>query len=215
MADTTAVACGCGRTMQPDALRGAGAYRCGCGARVKVTKPEPRAHCAWHGCRLLPVRNDEPVPLCEEHTAEWRRIWFPEETRIERFTRLGLICDCTSKDLKTLAAAAEKYDREQGEKAARSVVYYIRSGDLVKIGVTVDLPTRIKSFNVPGLVVLGTEPGDQRLERQRHIDFADDWVQGEWFQLSDRIKAHIAEVRGADDGDAVLRPDRLSAGDLG
>lgn len=194
MADTTAVACGCGRTMQLDPLRGAGAYRCGCGARVKVSLAEPKPRCAWRGCKTTSVRNGEPVELCTEHTAEWRTIWFPEESRHDRYNRLGLYCDCLAVDDLMMTARLVGYAQEQAEKAARSVVYYIRSGDLVKIGVTVDLPTRIKSFNVPGLQVLGTELGDKRLERQRHVEFAADRVQGEWFTLSDRIKAHIAAV---------------------
>lgn len=186
----TDVACGCGRRMSLDPLRGPGAFRCGCGAKIKVTTTDPAPVCSWKGCRTALARTDQPVDLCLEHSAEWRTIWFPEESRGERYTRLGLLCDCSQ----PTPDQVQRWTEEAATKAARSVVYYIRSGDLVKIGVTTDLTARLKALNVPDLVVLGTEPGDVRLERQRHAEFATERVRGEWFALSPRILDHIRTV---------------------
>jgi hypothetical protein len=101
---------------------------------------------------------------------------------------------CTATAWKSKCRIQRLWSGSSGTTASRPRRQPDRSGDLVKIGVTVNLPTRINAFNVPGLELLGTEPGDQRLERQRHAEFKDLRVQGEWFTLTDRLKTHIAAV---------------------
>ena len=78
------------------------------------------------------------------------------------------------------------------------VVYYLRYGDRVKIGTTSNPRQRLAAIWHDQL--LAFERGDRKLERVRHIQFADDRQGGEWFGLSDALRAHIAEVAaGIDD----------------
>ena len=55
---------------------------------------------------------------------------------------------------------------------ARSVVYYVRIGDSIKIGYTVNLKSRMSALRVRQSDVLATEPGGKALEAQRHRKFA-------------------------------------------
>jgi hypothetical protein len=209
------VRCGCGRQMTPDSMRGPGAYGCGCGARVTVLLPDPPPRCAWlledgTQCRIVPLpppddrrsrprihgmvryqeQPVEPVRLCADHAKAWRVKWFPEETTTERYTRLGRICDCS--------LAAERLEAERAAEPRPeppSVVYYVRSGDLIKIGTTVNIRQRIQSFSMPWLELLATEPGDIRLERQRHREYAPLREKGEWFLAAPALLAHIARVK--------------------
>ena len=67
MRDVT-VSCSCGRKMTIDALRGRGAYRCGCGAGVLVELTDrPDARCAVADCRGEPKAQVPIVFLCDEH----------------------------------------------------------------------------------------------------------------------------------------------------
>jgi hypothetical protein len=71
----------------------------------------------------------------------------------------------------------------------KAVVYYIRFGDRVKIGTTNRLTQRL--YAIPHDEVLATEPGSYALERERHTQFREDRVIGEWFQMSPRLMEHI------------------------
>jgi len=75
------------------------------------------------------------------------------------------------------------------------VVYYIRRGNLIKIGTTVELRSRMQAL-LPN-EVLATEPGDAKLEKKRHQQFSSTKVPGqrEWFEPSDALTTHIAAVR--------------------
>lgn len=57
--------------------------------------------------------------------------------------------------------------------AAGSVVYYVRlDANRIKIGVSSDLAARMKAYRATRDQVLAVEPGGQRLEMQRHREFA-------------------------------------------
>jgi hypothetical protein len=90
------------------------------------------------------------------------------------------------------------------DQARCEVVYYVRFGDQVKIGTTVNLGKRLK--NLPHDEVMATEPGAGRLERQRHKQFGHLRVQKgshrEWFQLTPELAEHIAAVRARQDATA-------------
>lgn len=73
------------------------------------------------------------------------------------------------------------------------VVYYMKLGDLVKIGTTTRIAQRRATINPE--VILAIEVGDRELETQRHRDFRDLWVHGEWFKLHDRLASHIETAR--------------------
>lgn len=73
------------------------------------------------------------------------------------------------------------------------VVYYMRLANIVKIGWSGSLGTRLLAINPQG--VMAVEWGGRSVERQRHNQFADDHVHGEWFWLTDTLGEHIAHVR--------------------
>lgn len=81
------------------------------------------------------------------------------------------------------------------ETDPRAVVYYIRRGAMVKIGTTIDLRSRMAAL-LPE-EVLAIEPGDQKLEGQRHQAFRSLRVPGqrEWFYAGRELQDHIKEVR--------------------
>lgn len=63
-------------------------------------------------------------------------------------------------------------------------VYFIRSGDLIKIGYTSDLQNRKSSLqtnNPTKIEILKTIPGGYEVEQQLHHKFAHLNKQGEWF----------------------------------
>lgn len=73
------------------------------------------------------------------------------------------------------------------------VVYYMRLNDLVKIGTTTNIAQRCESVNTQGVIAI--EWGSYRLERERHSQFADLHVHGEWFRLEGRLVDHVVELR--------------------
>lgn len=72
-------------------------------------------------------------------------------------------------------------------------VYYLMLSPItVKIGTTRDLPNRIKQLRSEPQYIMAIEPGDQKTERQRHLQFAAERIsKREDFTLSERLKAHI------------------------
>lgn len=73
-----------------------------------------------------------------------------------------------------------------------SIVYYVRFQHLVKIGTTINLTKRLTA--IPHDEVLATERGDYTIENERHWQFRDDRVKGEWFRMSPALMAHIARL---------------------
>jgi hypothetical protein len=81
------------------------------------------------------------------------------------------------------------------------VVYFIRAGDMIKIGTTTTLPSRMDALAVSTpekLEILLVVPGGRTEERQVHALFREDRVRGEWFRPSERLAEFIAERRDQD-----------------
>ena len=73
-------------------------------------------------------------------------------------------------------------------------VYYIRINGQIKIGYAADVTARMRHYP-PGSELLAVEPGTLQLERERHIEFANDLERGrEWFGESARLIRHMASV---------------------
>jgi len=80
------------------------------------------------------------------------------------------------------------------------IVYYVRNalagdGSPIKIGTTVDLPLRMERLQrrQPALLaeLLAWEPGAERLEGQRHRQFRDARLQGEWHWPDVSLLQHV------------------------
>jgi len=75
------------------------------------------------------------------------------------------------------------------------VVYYLRVGKYVKIGVSSKLKNRLTGYP-PDAKLLATEPGGWDLEKQRHQQFREDLAaRFEWYQPSAKLLAHINSLR--------------------
>lgn len=74
---------------------------------------------------------------------------------------------------------------------ANNVVYFARAGNLIKIGTTGDLWTRMAGLGKPEL--LGVLPGGYAVETRHHRLFAAENVHGEVFEATPRLLAYIAE----------------------
>lgn len=74
------------------------------------------------------------------------------------------------------------------------LVYYVRCGDLIKIGTTTKLSMRLAAYP-PFAELLATEPGGYDVERARHKQFAEHHaMRNEWFTAADDLLAHIATL---------------------
>jgi hypothetical protein len=74
-------------------------------------------------------------------------------------------------------------------------VYYVRCGNLIKIGYTANLAQRFTTIRPNE--VLALEPGGQEVETQRHRQFAQLRASGEYFHPGPALQTHIAGVRNA------------------
>lgn len=82
----------------------------------------------------------------------------------------------------------------RGDRSGGSVVYYVRRGNLVKIGTTVSLQDRMNVL-MPD-EILAVEPGGAEVERQRHREFAALRVKprSEYFYPGRALQQHISRV---------------------
>lgn len=203
------VRCGCTRKMSLDAVRGRGAYRCGCGARIQIIEP-PRSpdHCValvgQSGCRQS-LSTVGSVPLCRTHLKAWKaELGLVEATDMNQYVQhlsaisLGLETKVNTEADGELQRTAhlhkDKVTVKRGPQDAEgSVVYYLRFDTRIKIGTTTDLPKRLLA--VPNDELLAIEPGGVMLERRRHQQFEALRLRGEWFSMGEDLMRHIEELR--------------------
>jgi hypothetical protein len=79
---------------------------------------------------------------------------------------------------------------------ARQFVYFIQSGDAVKIGISNDPKRRMVDlayYNPVALELLGVLDGDVALERYLHDKFDKHRIRGEWFKLAPEILEYIRQ----------------------
>jgi hypothetical protein len=79
----------------------------------------------------------------------------------------------------------------QGNHSA--VVYYMRRGDLIKIGTTTRLKQRVVEIDPDGIVAL--ELGGISVEQNRHRQFAATRSHKEWFTIDSALADHIVDLR--------------------
>lgn len=139
-------------------------------------------------CPKLTTRQ-APFPLCFDHAFE---VYLYVHSDITYHLRS--IHD-------TMAAHEKGPTPEQKKKAEelrvqRSVVYYVRIEDYIKIGFTENMTERMKQLRVEWSAVMATEPGGREKERERHEQFADiRRGRKENFEKSPDLLTHIAKVR--------------------
>lgn len=73
------------------------------------------------------------------------------------------------------------------------IVYYMQTGNRIKIGTTANLLSRLASL-MPEFL-LAVELGGAKVERVRHAEFAQWRTRSEWFEASEPLLARIEQVR--------------------
>lgn len=206
MNDVT-VLCACGRKMGLDSIRGRGAFRCGCGARVTVVAKARRVAClggnsSGLACQLATVSKSDEVgiPLCADHL-EGYQDYLRTINEGERWGELMKDAWEDSRRARTdglasrLAWEGDYLAARRKLYSGQSVVYYVRVGDLIKIGVTTNMKARMPQL-MPD-EILATEPGGPEIERERQAQFAHLKVRGERFKSEADLLDHIAKIREA------------------
>jgi hypothetical protein len=93
----------------------------------------------------------------------------------------------------------EDQDARAAERAKylKHTVYYVKIGELLKIGYTSNMRLRMLRYP-PNRWVMATEDGDSLLEQKRHRQFADLRTHGnEWYRLDEPLLTHINDLRRA------------------
>ena len=93
----------------------------------------------------------------------------------------------------TLRYRAPEPWRPIREQNHEPIVYYMRLGEFVKIGTTIQIRTRFDAIHPQGVMVV--EWGDRELERKRHNQFAAIHSHGEWFHLQPQLVEHVFALR--------------------
>lgn len=144
--------------------------------------------CNWRGCQASCV---DEIELC------WYHFRLAGETFIEKRSIFGAAALTERRKVREQEAAdrVPQMSREDWWKT-RSVVYYVRINDHVKVGYTVNLRERVNSLRVDRSALLAVEPGWRETEHDRHEQFAAE-RQGrrEDFNPSRRLLGHIDVVR--------------------
>ena len=157
------------------------------------------AECANYHCTGYSGFLDSP--FCED--CLWR-LWahldetFPEDRkelarqgRIDAIHQKEAAEEARSRKAREEMAQAERH----GLMSAPGVIYYLRVGDLIKIGYTWDVEQRMRYYP-PNSELLATHPGTRETERQMHHKFLHRVSKGrEWFTPCPEIDEHIEEVR--------------------
>lgn len=188
------VRCGCGRTMAPEYRRGAGHYRCGCGARIHAAITEPDKRICWFkGCSTL-ATTAEPLRLCREHEQETARLVVYETAK-----------DTMHGWLEARIANGDEWARPLDSYAptpgfSEPWVYFMRRENFIKIGTTYNLRQRASVLNA---TVLAKTPGSYSEEKLMHKRFASLRRHGEWFEPGPELIALINELRKAEGADPI------------
>lgn len=110
--------------------------------------------------------------------------------------RLGFDINDPEVKARILAGGRRDHERRKTETARRThppLVYYMQLGNLVKIGFTTNLGSRVAALNPQA--VLAVEGGGAPVEHARHREFAEYHVHGEWFRLDGALAERIAALR--------------------
>lgn len=143
-------------------------------------------------CKILGCTEDAAaefrymqVPLCQDHSAVVRT----------EYTRIGFTTRCLSCEAEA-EKRAEQIERRDPDYVGK--VYYLLTGDTIKIGWSSDIGKRMRQYP-PNSTLLATENGPRSLEKSRHGLFNEYLVQGrEWFSQGEHLMAWIEQLQARD-----------------
>lgn len=127
-----------------------------------------------------PVPPDAPVNVCLPHLQE---------------AFLYIRDKLADRDGEGVTVDGRHMDTNPLNHPSASVVYYLRWGDLIKIGTTRNLWQRVGS--IPHDRLLAIEPGSYELESVRHDEFRQfrAYRNREWFKDCNEIRRHVNALR--------------------
>jgi len=110
----------------------------------------------------------------------------------------------------------KKYREKRGHNVAslemEGYVYYVNYGEKVKIGFSKNPWARLSDLRVaiPGAQLISTEKGTLQLEKDRHFQFREYRLEGEWFSYRDELLDHITKLlksskKGVSSSDVATR----------
>lgn len=121
----------------------------------------------------------------DEHKELARRGWFDE------IHRLNAEDDNRERERQEFLQERQR----KGFMTTPGTIYYLRVGNLIKIGYSIDFEQRLKQYP-PNVTLLATHPGTRETERQMHHKFLHRVAKGrEWFTPCREIDDHIEDVR--------------------
>lgn len=138
-----------------------------------------------------PVAEDAPVSMCEDHI--YKAFVYYRDTLVAQHGYAKTAFDPETRRFSEVDDGIQRGWIPGSDKPRTDVVYYIRFADRIKIGTTVNLGTRLSAL--PYDDVLATEPGGRHVEQQRHKEFADLRINGEWFTPGTKLIRHIEALR--------------------
>lgn len=175
----------------------------------------------WRAAKRLTAagRPTKPDDLCIAMTyarepcgksATQRIVIGPERGTVEPFCDLHyrelVKAILESKFISIINAVEVKLWREEQEAVVQAkaraqggpkFTYFARKGDLVKIGFTTSVKTRLRSLETAGGFTFDEvvyRPGGRAVEGQYHERFATTRVLGEWFDMSPAIRNEMDRI---------------------
>lgn len=135
------------------------------------------------------------LPLCEGHAHDvWAEVEQWNDLAKKRKSRDAHQALEKSRD-DMLRERLARDESQRNAKRQAGHIYYLRVGDLIKIGFTSDMETRMKQYP-PNAILLAQHPGTRETERHMHEKFQPFLaLRREWFTPCDEITAHIEMVR--------------------
>jgi hypothetical protein len=160
---------------------------------------------SWMQARFLPDEDQAVIDALFAREAAQRAAVHDASEREQRRERLtavvrGLGFELTDASVPTSALATTstvKWPIPKGKHAP--LVYFIRNGNRLKIGTTVELKRRIRTLALRAENVALLVDGDQRREREYHQQFAEHRIGNtEWFayegSLADYVRAEAGRI---------------------
>lgn len=144
-----------------------------------------RPRCKIIGCsdEASPEAATTRIPLCADHISMVRAAY----TGNRGFTTRCLNCEDQAEK------TADQAERRNPDYVGK--VYYLLTGDTIKIGWSSDIGKRMRQYP-PNSTLLATEDGPRSLEKSRHGLFNEYLVQGrEWFAQGEHLMAWIEQIR--------------------
>lgn len=143
-----------------------------------------------------PSAEDVPFPICGRHALKLYR--HMRDLVLEAFEDDGVKATIALEILRDGQREAKRKIERHADR--KHFVYYLRVGELIKIGTTGNLRQRLNQYP-PGTKVLATEPGGRDVEDLRLEQFAHLLVSGkEWFKPGPDLTKHINQIRRANGG---------------